>query len=248
MNEYCQIGEWWSGAPAALEEEERAVPEPVPYAAEKPGPTVLHGYHRSAASWRVRIALGLKSVAVRQVPHHLRRGEQRVPGYLALNPQGLVPALEFDDGSVLTQSVAIVEWLDEAYPEPKLLPADPIRRARVRAFALVLAADTHPLQNLGVLARLRGMSRPEEEVQAWAADANAAGLAACEALLAGVPGPFCFWDAPTLADICLVPQLGNARRFGVDVARYPRLLAAEAACMALPSFADAVPDRQPDAE
>jgi len=159
-----------------------------------------------------------------------------------------VPALELDDGTVLTQSLAIIEWLDDAYPEPKLLPADPVRRARVRAFALVLAADTHPLQNLGVLARLRGMGRPEAEVQAWAADANAAGLAACEALLEGTPGPFCFGAAPTLADICLVPQLGNARRFGVDVVRFPRLLAAEAACLALSAFADAVPDRQPDAE
>jgi maleylpyruvate isomerase len=222
--------------------------EAMPNAAVMPRPTVLHGYFRSAASWRVRIALGLKGIAVRPVFHHLRRGEQRDPAYLALNPQGLVPALELDDGTVLTQSLAIIEWLDDAYPEPKLLPADPVRRARVRAFALVLAADTHPLQNLGVLARLRGMERPEAEVQAWAADANAAGLAACEALLEGAPGPFCFGAAPTLADICLVPQLGNARRFGVDVTRFPRLLAAEAACLALPAFADAVPDRQPDAE
>jgi maleylpyruvate isomerase len=222
--------------------------EAMPNAAVMPRPTVLHGYFRSAASWRVRIALGLKGIAVRPVFHHLRRGEQRDPAYLALNPQGLVPALELDDGTVLTQSLAIIEWLDDAYPEPKLLPADPVRRARVRAFALVLAADTHPLQNLGVLARLRGMGRPEAEVQAWAADANAAGLAACEALLEGAPGPFCFGAAPTLADICLVPQLGNARRFGVDVTRFPRLLAAEAACLALSAFADAVPDRQPDAE
>jgi maleylpyruvate isomerase len=222
--------------------------EAMPNAAVMPRPTVLHGYFRSAASWRVRIALGLKGVAVHPVFHHLRRGEQRDPAYLALNPQGLVPALELDDGTVLTQSLAIIEWLDDAYPEPKLLPADPVRRARVRAFALVLAADTHPLQNLGVLARLRGMGRPEAEVQAWAADANAAGLAACEALLEGTPGPFCFGAAPTLADICLVPQLGNARRFGVDVTRFPRLLAAEAACLALSAFADAMPDRQPDAE
>jgi maleylpyruvate isomerase len=222
--------------------------EAMPNAAVMPRPTVLHGYFRSAASWRVRIALGLKGVAVRPVFHHLRRGEQRDAAYLALNPQGLVPALELDDGTVLTQSLAIIEWLDDAYPEPKLLPADPVRRARVRAFALVLAADTHPLQNLGVLARLRGMGRPEAEVQAWAADANAAGLAACEALLEGTPGPFCFGAAPTLADICLVPQLGNARRFGVEVTRFPRLLAAEAACLVLSAFADAVPDCQPDAE
>ncbi len=206
----------------------------------------LHGYFRSAASWRVRIALGLKRVTAEHVFHHLRRGEQRSADYLCINPQGLVPALELDDGTVLTQSLAIIEWLDETHPEPPLLPADPVARAKVRAFAHVLAADTHPLQNLKVLARVRGLGRPEEDVQAWAADVNAAGLETCEAL-AG-EGPFCFGAAPGLADICLVPQLGNARRFGVEVARFPRLLAAEAACMALPAFADAVPGKQPDAE
>ena len=209
---------------------------------------ILHGYFCSAASWRVRIALALKGVPVRQVFYHLRRGEQRAPPYLALNPQGLLPALELADGTVLTQSVAIVEWLDETVPAPPLLPADPVQRARVRAFVLVLAADTHPLQNLGVLARLRAKGWAENEVQAWAAGANRAGLDACAALLADMPGPFCFGTRPGLADICLVPQLGNARRFGVDVSAYPRLLAREAACMALPAFADAVPGRQPDAE
>lgn len=208
----------------------------------------MHGYFRSAASWRLRIALGLKGLAVEHVYHHLRRGEQRAPEYLRLNPQGLVPALELSDGTVLTQSLAIIEWLDEAYPDPALLPSGPIGRARVRAFALVLAADTHPLQNLGVLARLRGMGQPEDAVQAWSAAVNAAGLAACEALLPAAPAPFCFGPAPTLADICLVPQLGNVRRFGVDLAPFPRLLAAEAACAGLPAFADAVPSSQPDAE
>ena len=208
----------------------------------------LHGYFRSSAAWRVRIALNLKGLAAAQVSHHLRRGEQRAPEYLALNPQGLVPALELDDGAVLTQSLAIIEWLDETFPQPPFLPDAPLARARVRAFALVLAADTHPLQNLKVLTRLRAMGRPKEEVQAWAAEANAAGLEACEALLCHADGPFCFGAAPTLADVCLVPQLGNARRFGVDVGRFPRLLAAEAACLALPAFADAAPDRQPDAE
>jgi len=208
----------------------------------------LHGYFRSAASWRVRIALNLKGVEVTHVPHHLRRGEQRAAAYLALNPQGLVPALELDDGAVLTQSLAIIEWLEETVPQPRLLPVDPDERAHVRAFALALAADTHPLQNLRVLARLREMGRPEEEVQAWAADANAAGLEACEALLRGVDGPFCFGRAPTMADICLVPQLGNARRFGVEVSRFPRLLRCEAACLALPAFAEAAPGRQPDTD
>lgn len=194
----------------------------------------------------MRIALGLKGVAVSHVFHHLRRGEHKSPAFTALNPQGLVPALEFDDGSVLTQSLAIIEWLDETIPGPPLLPAGLMARARVWAFSLVLAADTHPLQNLGVLARLRAAGLPEADAQSWAADANVAGLRACEAL-AG-PGPFCFGDAPTLADICLAPQLANARRFGADVSRFPRLLEAEAACMGLPAFADAVPGKQPDAE
>ena len=159
-----------------------------------------------------------------------------------------MPALELDDGVVLTQSLAIIEWLDETFPRPALLPADAIKRAHARAVALVLAADTHPLQNLGVLARLREMGRPEDEVQTWAANANAAGLAACEVLVGTPKGSFCFGDTPSVADICLVPQLGNARRFGVDVNRFPRLLLIEAACLALPAFADAVPSRQQDAE
>jgi maleylpyruvate isomerase len=214
-----------------------------------PRPAVLHGYFRSSAAWRVRIALNLKRLPVVQVAHHLRRGEQRARDYLVLNPQGLVPALALDDGTVLTQSIAIVEWLDEAFPTPRLLPAAALDRARVRAFALVFAADTHPLQNLKVLTRLRAAGWPKEEVQAWAADANTAGLEAAEVLLTGAPpSPFCFGTAPGLADICLVPQLGSARRFGVDVARFPRLLAAETACLALPAFADAAPGRQPDAE
>lgn len=208
----------------------------------------LHGYFRSSAAWRVRIALNMKGLAVSHASYHLRRGEQRAPAYLALNPQGLVPALELDDGTVLTQSLAIIEWLDETYPDPALLPAEPLARARVRAFALVLAADTHPLQNLKVLNELRRLGLAEEAVTDWARSVTTAGLEACEALLAGVPGPYCFGAAPSLADICLVPQLGNARRFGVDVARFPRLLAREAACEALPAFAEAVPSRQPDAE
>ena len=208
----------------------------------------LHGYFRSGASWRVRIALNLKGLTVTHVSHHLRRGEQRAPDYLALNPQGLVPALALDDGTVLTQSLAIIEWLDETYQEPALLPSDPLQRARVRAFALALAADTHPVQNLRVLNALRGLGLPEDAVASWAAETNSTGLEACEALLANAPGPFCFGATPTLADICLIPQLGNARRFGVDVACFPRLLESEAACSALPAFAEAVPSKQPDAE
>jgi len=207
----------------------------------------LHGYFRSSASYRVRIALNLKGLGAEHLPHHLRKGEQRDPSYLAINPQGLVPTLQ-DGGTVITQSLAIIEWLEETHPAPPLLPKDPLRRALVRAFAQVLACDTHPVQNLKVLARLRELGLPEEQVTGWAAWANREGLSACEALIAGEPGPFCFGDAPSIADLCLVPQLANARRFGVDVAAFPRLLKAELAARNLKAFADAAPERQPDAE
>jgi maleylpyruvate isomerase len=208
----------------------------------------LHGYFRSSASYRVRIALNLKGLATEHLPHHLRKGEQRAPAYLAINPQGLVPTLEDDVGAVLTQSLAIIEWLDETHPAPPLLPKDPLRRAKVRAFAQALACDTHPVQNLKVLARLRQLGLAEEKVTEWAAWANREGLSACETLIANEPGPFCFGSAPTIADLCLVPQLANARRFGVDVSAYPRLLEAEAAAKENKAFVDAAPDKQPDAE
>lgn len=210
----------------------------------------LHGYYRSTATWRVRIALGLKGLTAEQVPVHLRRGEQRSEAFLRLNPQGLVPALELDDGAgVLTQSLAICEYLDETHPDPPLLPSDPLRRAQVRAFAMAIACDIHPVQNLKVLNRLRALGVSEEQTNAWARTVIAEGLAACQALLQGEsPGPFCFGDQPGLADLCLVPQLFNARRFGVDLAPLPRLLAAEAACLTLPAFAAAAPERQPDFE
>ena len=208
----------------------------------------LHGYFRSSASYRVRIALNLKGLSAEHLPHHLRKGEQCAPAYLAINPQGLVPTLENDGGAVLTQSLAIIEWLDETHPAPPLLPKDPLRRAKVRAFALVVACDTHPVQNLKVLARLRQLGLPEAQVTEWAAWANREGLTACEKLIAGEAGPFCFGDEPSIADLCLVPQLANARRFGAALAAFPRLLKAEAAASNIKAFADAAPDRQPDAE
>jgi maleylpyruvate isomerase len=211
-------------------------------------PMKLHGYFRSSAAYRVRIALNLKGLSAEHLPHHLRKAEQRDPAYLAINPQGLVPTLQDDAGAIITQSLAIIEWLDETHPEPPLLPKDPLRRAKVRAFAMALACDTHPVQNLKVLARLRELGLPEQQVTAWAAWANREGLAACERLIAGEAGPFCFGAAPTMADLCLVPQLGNARRFGVDVQAFPRLLEAETAAKNLKAFADAAPERQPDAE
>ncbi|MBI5265175.1 MAG: maleylacetoacetate isomerase [Bradyrhizobium sp.] len=208
----------------------------------------LHGYFRSSAAYRVRIALNLKGLAAEHLPHHLRKGEQRAPAYLAINPQGLVPTLENDAGAILTQSLAIIEWLEETHPQPALLPEDPLRRARVRAFAMAIACDTHPVQNTKVLQRLRQLGLAEDQVTEWAAWANREGLAACEVLIKDEAGPFCFGDVPGMADLCLVPQLGNARRFGVDVSAYPRLLKAEAVARALPAFADAAPERQADAE
>ena len=207
----------------------------------------LHGYFRSSAAYRVRIALNLKGLKAEHAFRHLRRGENRAPDYLAMNPQGLVPTLELDDGAFLTQSLAIVEWLDETHPTPALLPADPLARARIRAVALAVACETHPLQNLRILGWVRELGG-EDAAQAWAKRVNAEGLAACEKLVANEPGPFCFGAAPTLADICVIPQLGNARRFGVDVSALPRLLQAEAACKTLPAFVDAAPEKQPDAE
>src|SRR3954453_8081552 len=208
----------------------------------------LHGYFRSSASYRVRIALNLKGLHPEHLTHHLRKGEQCAPAYLAINPQGLVPTLEDDAGTVLTQSLAIIEWLDETHPAPPLLPKDPLRRAKARAFAMAIACDPPPVQNLKVLARLRQLGLPEETVTEWAAWANREGLAACETLIANEPGPFCFGSAPTIADLCLVPQLANARRFGVDVSAYPRLLKAEAAARDMKAFTEAAPDNQPDAE
>src|SRR5258708_1029443 len=206
-----------------------------------------HGYFRSSASYRVRIALNLKGLTADHLPHHLRKGEQRDPAYLAINPQGLVPTLD-DGGTILTQSLAIIEWLDEIHPEPPLLPQDPLPRAQVRAFATALARALHPGQNLKGLAPLRQLGLPEEQVTEWAAWANREGLAACETLIANETGPFCFGAAPSIADLCLVPQLANARRFGVAVEAFPRLLQAETAAKAVKAFADAAPDRQPDAE
>src|SRR6202049_1098935 len=158
----------------------------------------LHGYFRSSASYRVRIALNLKGLGPDPLPHHLREGEQRAPAYLAINPEGLAPTLQDDAGAIITQSLAILEWLDETCPEPPLLPKAPLGRAKVRAFAMALACDTHPVQNLKVLARLRELKLPEEQVTGWAGWANREGLAACEKLIASESGPFCFGAAPSI--------------------------------------------------
>ena len=209
----------------------------------------LHGYYRSSAAFRVRIALHLKGVAYESVAHHLRRGEQRSDAYLAVNPQGLVPALEAD-GLVLTQSLAIIEYLDERHPEPALLPPDPAARARARAIAQTIACDIHPIDNLRVLAYLRGeLAQPEASVTQWYAHWIAEGFTALEeGFRARPPGAFCIGDTPTIADICLVPQVINARNFAVDLEPYPLLVAVAERALALSAFAAAHPANQPDAE
>lgn len=206
----------------------------------------LHSYFRSSASYRVRIALSLKGIAYETQSHHLRRDEQNAAEYRALQPQGLVPALE-TDGAVLIQSLAICEYLDETHPQPPLLPKDPILRARIRAFAQVIACDIHPIQNLKVLRRLRSKGLTEDGVNEWAAQVIAEGFDACEQLIAREPGPFCFGNSVSLADIFLIPQMANARRFKVDL-RWPRLQAVETECLQLDAFRRAAPEHQPDAE
>ena len=210
---------------------------------------ILHSFYRSSAAYRVRIALNLKALTADYTAHHLRNGAQHSAEFRRLNPQGLVPALVTDGGEVLTQSLAIIEWLEETHPYPALLPSEPILRARVRAFAYAIACDIHPIQNLRVLQRLQhkeGLS--EERAVTWAREITEEGLEACEALAGGAGTAFCFTDAPSLADICLVPQMLNARRYGSDSTRWRRLTEIETACLALPAFTDAAPERQPDAE
>lgn len=205
----------------------------------------LYGYFRSGAAYRVRIALNLKGIKVEQISRHLVKGQQREPDYLKINPQALVPALVLEDGTVLTQSLSIMEWLEETKPNPPLLPKDPIRRAKVRAFAMAIACDTHPVQNLRVLQRIKALGQDE---LAWARAVNLEGLTAANELIKGEKGPFCFGAEPTLADICLIPQVANARRFKADISHLTRLSEAIKACEAHPAFQAAAPDKQPDAE
>ncbi|MGO4551463.1 maleylacetoacetate isomerase [Lysobacter sp. 2RAF19] len=211
----------------------------------------LYSYWRSSAAYRVRIGLNLKGLPYEQFPVHLVRdgGDQHKPAFRATNPQGLVPVLEHGQ-RMLRQSMAILEYLDEVWPDPPLLPATARDRQRVRALAQLVACDIHPLNNLRVLQYFeREWHVPQPERDEWVRHWICDGLDAFEAMLHDHPstGAFCDGHAPTIADACLIPQLYNARRFGVDIARFPTIARIEQACLAHPAFDDARPEKQPDA-
>lgn len=212
--------------------------------------TTLYGYFRSSAAYRVRIALNLKGLDYDQIPVNLVKGEQRGDDHLMRNPQGLVPSLVLDDSSVINQSLAICEYLDEVHPEPALLPINALKRARVRALAQSVACEIHPLNNLRVLKYLvREMGADEAAKLAWYHHWIAEGFTALEATLSNAPssGDFCHGDTPTLADICLIPQVYNAERFECDLSAYPTIQRIAANCRSLPAFEKAAPEVQPDA-
>ncbi len=208
---------------------------------------ILYDYFRSSAAYRVRIAIALKGLAVERRPIHLLRGEQRDPGYRAKSPLAIVPTLELDDGALITQSLAIIDYLDALKPDPPLLPRARVVAAQARAAALTIACEIHPLANLRVIAALqREFDARDDQVAKWRRRWIAEGLSAVEALIA--PAPFAFGAEPSLADICLIPQVYNARRFDVPLDACPRIVAVEAACAAHPAFIEAHPQAQPDAE
>ena len=207
----------------------------------------LYGYPLSSAAYRVRIALALKGVKVTSVNKQLRRGEHRQKDYLKINPQGFVPALTLEDGTTLTQSLAIIEWLEESYPLPPFLPADPNGRARVRSLCQLIACDIHPLNNLRVLQYLESTLQVAQAARdEWYRHWIAAGFTALEDALGRdhARGRFCFGDEPGMADLFLVPQMYNARRYSVDLTPYPRIVAIDSACAELPQFASAAPEKQ----
>jgi len=207
---------------------------------------ILYGYGLSSASYRVRIALALKNLPYESITKNLRLGEHRMAEFLRVNVQGFVPALGLDDGAVLTQSVAIMEYLDEIYPDPQLLPSDPVARARVRALTQAITSDIHPLNNLRVMRYLEDKLTLEKQTRdSWYRHWVEVGFEALERWLVrdAATGRFCHGSSPTLADICLVPQVFNARRFSVDMNPYPRILAIDAACRELTAFQAAAPDK-----
>jgi maleylacetoacetate isomerase len=210
----------------------------------------LYTYFRSSAAFRVRIALNLKGLAYEPVFVHLAKGQHRERQYVDVNPQALLPTLELDDGTRLVQSLAIMEWLDEKYPKPALIPAEALARARVRSLSYLVACEIHPLNNLRVLQHLkRALGQTQEQIDNWYRHWIADGLAKLEADLARPgTGKFCQGDAPTIADCCLVPQIFNAKRYASDLAPYPITMRVFENCMKLDAFDRAQPSKQPDAE
>jgi len=209
----------------------------------------LYSYFRSSAAYRARIALNLKGLPYEMASIHLTRGggQQHGAAFRAVNPQRRVPALAHDNGDMLIQSLAIIEYLDETHPEPPLLPADPAARAHVRALAQVIACDIHPLNNTSPLFYLKNtLKQDQDTINTWYVHWVTVGFEAVEALLR--PGPYAFGDKVTLADVCLVPQVANARRFNVPLDRFPKIVAVDAACLKLPAFDKARPENQPDKE
>lgn len=209
----------------------------------------VYTYFRSSAAYRLRIALNLKGLSGDMVSIHLQKdgGQHRKPEYRAINPQMRVPALKLDSGEVLTQSLAIIEYLDEVDPQPPLLPRDPVERAKVRALALAIACDIHPLNNLAPLRYLKNeLGQEQSKIDAWYHHWILEGFEALESMVR--PGPYASGSEVTLADVCLVPQIYNARRLKVPLDRFPKLVAIDAACAKLPAFEQARPENQPDAE
>ncbi len=208
----------------------------------------LYGFWRSSAAYRIRIAFGLKKIAWLYETVHLVKGDQNSEKYRALNPMGLVPTLRLPDGTILTQSLAILDWLDSNDPEPPLWPSDPIERAKVTAAGHVIAVDTHPVQNVGVVGHLKSeYGLTQEQGIDWMKHWMERGFSAFQQMCRD-DTPFAFGDQPGFADICLIPQLYNAHRWGMNLRPYKRLTDIERNCLRLPAFREARPEKQPDAE